>query len=470
MADENQEFDVAVIGAGPGGYIAAIRAAQLELKTALVEKEPALGGTCLRIGCIPSKALLHSTEQLRFMKHEAEDHGIQAENVGVDLAKLLARKDKVVKQLTGGVGMLMKKNKVQVFQGTGKVTAEQTVEVTDAKDKQQTLKAKHIILASGSVPVELPNIKFDGETIVSSREALSFDKVPEKMVVIGGGAIGLELGSVWSRMGTEVTVLEFLPEIGAGFDKDLSKALLRSLKKQGLKFHLETKVTGVEVQDGKATVTAEKKGKETRFEADKVLMSVGRRAFTEGVVSDDMEVIFDRKGRFQVDSQFQTNVPGLYAIGDAVTGPMLAHKAEEEGVACAEIIAGKAGHVNYEVIPNVIYTSPEVAAVGMSEQLAEEKGHEVKTGKFVFAANGRALANGTTEGFVKVVADSETDRLLGVHIIGHNGSELIAEAVAHMEYGGSAEDFQRTVHAHPTMSEALKEAALAADNRALNMA
>ncbi len=465
------DYDLAVIGAGPGGYIAAIRAAQLKMRVVLVEKEPRLGGTCLRVGCIPSKALLHSSERFHFFQEDAKTHGIVAEKVDVDLAQMLKRKDDVVEKLTGGIGGLMKKNKVDVRQGHGKLVKAHTIEITPDKGKKaETVTAEHVILAGGSVPVELPNIKFDGKTIISSTEALTLEEVPRKLVVIGGGAIGLELGSVWSRLGSQVTVIEFLPQIGAGFDKDISRGLLRALKNQGLEFHLETKVTGVEVKKGKAKVTAEKGEETLSFDADKVLMSVGRRAYTEGIVADDLGLELDEKGRIQTGEHFETNLEGVYAIGDAVSGPMLAHKAEEEGVVCVERIAGIAGHVNYDVIPNVIYTAPEAASAGLSEEQAKEAGHKIKKGRFMFAANGRALANGETEGFVKVIADKESDRLLGVHVLAHNASELIAEAVAHLEYHGSAEDFQRTIHAHPTMSEALKEAALAVDNRSLNSA
>ncbi len=474
-SNDRGPFDVAVIGAGPGGYVAAIRAAQLGLHTALIEKEPKLGGTCLRIGCIPSKALLHSSEQFRFVRDHAENHGIIVKEPSVDVAKMLQRKDKVVDQLTGGIGTLMKKNRITVHQGTGKVTETGKIEVSPPEGDPFTLEAKNIILASGSVPMELPNMpKIDEKIIVSSTGALEFQEVPAKMVVIGGGAIGLELGSVWARLGTEVHVVELLPKIGAGFDDELSKALQRSLKKQGLNFYLETKVTSVEVDEesGKATVTAETKNEETvTFEnVDRVLMSVGRRAYTDGVVDDSVGVERDDRGRFQVDDHFRTAVDGIYAIGDAITGPMLAHKAEEEGVAVAEIIAGYAGHVNYEVIPNVIYTSPEVAGVGLTEEQAKEKEIDYKSGKFPLGANGRALATDLTDGFVKVIADATTDRILGIHMIAEHASELIAEAVTNMEFHGSAEDLARTVHAHPTLSESIKEAALAVDGRSLHSA
>ncbi len=450
--------------------MAAIRAAQLGLRTAIVEKDKELGGTCLNIGCIPSKALLSSSDHFAFVKKEAGKHGIKIENIALDLGVMLQRKDKVVKQLTGGVRGLMKLNKVSTFQGTGTITAPGKVSVQGADGAAaQELEAKHIIVATGSVPVELPSMKFDGKVIVSSTEALSFTEVPKKLLVIGGGAIGLEMGSVWSRLGSEVTVLEFLPRIALGFDLELATALQKALTAQGMKFHLGTKVGEVKVENGRATATATKGEEKLTFDADKVLVSVGRRAFADGVGAEKIGVELDERKRIKVDAHFRTNVEGVYAIGDVIAGPMLAHKAEEEGVACVEMIAGKAGHVNYDVIPGVIYTNPEVAGVGITEDFAKEKGMEVRVGKFPFAANGRALAADDATGFVKFVADAKTDRIIGAHIMSHAASDLMAECVAVMEFGGSAEDLGRTVHAHPTHSEAVKEAALAVNKGAIHI-
>jgi dihydrolipoamide dehydrogenase len=465
----SDKFDVVIIGSGPGGYVAAIRAAQLGLKTAIVEKDKELGGTCLNIGCIPSKALLTSSDHYIFAKKEAAKHGIVLDNVGLDLAKMLARKDKVVKTMNGGVKALMKGNKITTFQGLGTVTAPGRVAIKPDEEDSQEIEAAHIIIATGSVPVELANMKFDGDVIVSSTEALTFEKAPEKLVVIGGGAIGLELGSVWSRLGSEVIVLEFLPRIALGFDLELANLLQRALTAQGMAFHLETKVGSVKVEKGRAVATATKGGEELKFEADKVLVSVGRRAFAKGVFGEKLGVALDDRGRVKVDEHFRTNVEGVYAIGDVIAGPMLAHKAEEEGIACVEMIAGKGGHVNYDVIPGIIYTNPELAGVGVTEDFAKEKGMKVRIGKFPFRANGRAVANEDVEGVVKFVADAETDRILGAHILAHAASELIAETVAVMEFGGSSEDLGRTVHAHPTLSEAVKEAALAVEKRALHI-
>ncbi len=464
-----ESFDVVIIGSGPGGYVAAIRSAQLGLRTAIIEKDKELGGTCLNIGCIPSKALLSSSDHFAFAKKEAAVHGIKLEGVTLDLPVMLKRKDKVVKQLTSGVRGLMKLNKVTTFEGKGFITAPGKVSVQPAEGEAQEIEAKHIIIATGSVPVELPNMKFDGEVIVSSTEALTFPEVPKKLLVIGGGAIGLEMGSVWSRLGSEVTVLEFLPRIALGFDLELATALQKSLTAQGMKFHLETKVTEVKVENGKATATATKGDEQLTFEADKVLVSVGRRAFMEGVGADKLGVELDDRKRIKVDAHFRTNIKGVYAIGDVIAGPMLAHKAEEEGVACVEMIAGKSGHVNYDVIPGVIYTNPEAAGVGITEDFAKEKGMEVRVGKFPFAANGRALAANDATGFVKFVADAKTDRIIGAHILSHAASDLMAECVAVMEFGGSAEDLGRTVHSHPTHSEAVKEAALAVNKGAIHI-
>ena len=465
----SDKFDVVIIGSGPGGYVAAIRAAQLGLKTAIIEKDKDLGGTCLNIGCIPSKALLTSSDHYVFAKKEAAKHGIVLENVGLDLAKMLARKDKVVKTMNSGVKMLMKGNKITTFQGLGTITAPGRVSIKPDEGDSQEIEGTNIVIATGSVPVELANMKFDGDIIVSSTEALTFEKAPEKLLVIGGGAIGLELGSVWSRLGSEVIVLEFLPRIALGFDLELANLLQKSLTAQGMAFHLQTKVGSVKVEKGRAVATAMKGEEELKFEADKVLVSVGRRAFAKGVFGEKLGVALDDRGRIKVDDHFRTNVEGIYAIGDVIAGPMLAHKAEEEGIACVEMIAGKGGHVNYEVIPGIIYTNPELAGAGLTEDLAKEKGIDVRVGKFPFRANGRAVANEDYEGIVKFVADAKTDRILGAHILSHAASELIAETVAVMEFGGSSEDLGRTIHAHPTLSEAVKEAALSVEKRALHI-
>src|SRR5437870_5756179 len=381
------KFDVVIIGSGPGGYVAAIRAGQLGLKTAIIEKDKELGGTCLNVGCIPSKALLTSSDHFSFAKKEAAKHGIVIENPRVDLPTMQKRKDKVVKTLTGGVRALMKINKVTTFEGMGTITAPGKVSVKSSAGETQELETKNIVIATGSVPVELPFAKFNGTTIVSSTEALSFTEPPKKLLVIGAGAIGLELGSVWSRLGSEVTVLEFLPRIALGFDLELSNLLQRALTAQGMTFHLETKVSAVKVENGRATVTATKDGQELKFDADKVLVSVGRRPFSDGLGAEKVGVEFDEKKRIKVDKHFRTNVEGIYAIGDVIAGPMLAHKAEDEGIACIEIIAGKAGHVNYEAIAGIIYTNPELAGVGLTEDQAKEQGIDVRIGKFPFRAN-----------------------------------------------------------------------------------
>jgi dihydrolipoamide dehydrogenase len=463
------KFDVIIIGSGPGGYVAAIRSAQLGLKTAIIEKDPDLGGTCLNIGCIPSKAMLASSDHYVFAKKEAAKHGIVIDKVSLDLPTMLARKNKVVKTLTGGVRALMKGNKVTTFAGLGTITEPGKVRVQPNDGEPTEIAADHIVIATGSVPINLPSMPFDGTTVVSSTEALCFEKPPEKLLVIGAGAIGLEMGSVWSRLGSEVTVLEFLPRIAIGFDLEMSNLLQRALTSQGMKFHLETKVSTVKVKDGRAIASATKGSEQLSFEVDKVLVSVGRRAFAEGVGADKIGVALDERGRIKVDETFRTNIEGVYAIGDVIAGPMLAHKAEEEGMACVELIAGKAGHVNYDVIPGIIYTNPELAGVGLTEDFAKEKGIKVRIGKFPFRANGRALANDDAEGWVKFVADAETDRILGASILSHAASELIAEIVAVMEFGGSSEDLGRTVHAHPTLSEAVKEAALAVEKHAIHI-
>ena len=463
------KFDVVIIGSGPGGYVAAIRAGQLGLKTAIIEKDKELGGTCLNIGCIPSKALLTSSDHFSFVKKEAAKHGIVIENPRVDLPTMQKRKDKVVKTLTGGVRQLMKTNKVMVLEGMGTIMAPGKVSLKSSGGETQEIETKNIVIATGSVPIELPFAKFDGQRIVSSTEALCFTDAPKKFLVIGAGAIGLELGSVWNRLGSEVTMLEFLPRIAVGFDLELSNLLQRALTAQGIKFHLETKVTGVKVENGRVIASAEKANEKLTFEADKVLVSVGRKPFSEGLGAEKVGVEFDERKRIKVDKHFRTNVEGIYAIGDVIAGPMLAHKAEDEGIACVEIIAGKSGHVNYDAIPGIIYTNPELAGVGITEDQAKEKGMEVRIGKFPFRANGRALANEDVEGLVKFIADAKTDKILGAHILQHAASELIAEPTSVIEFGGSSEDLGRTTHSHPTLSEAVKEAAMAVEKRALHI-
>jgi dihydrolipoamide dehydrogenase len=463
-----EKFDVVIIGSGPGGYIAAIRAGQLGLKTALVEKCKELGGTCLNVGCIPSKALLTSTDHLMFVKKEAAKHGIVVDGARADLAKMQQRKDKVVKTFNTGVRSLMKTNKVTVIEGLGTITAQGKVSIKSSNGQTQEIETKNIVIATGSAPVELPFAKFDGKTIVSSTEALAFTEAPKKLIVIGAGAVGLELGSVWNRLGSEVTMLEFLPRIALGFDLELSNLLQRLLTAQGMTFHLDTKVSAVKLDNG-ATVTATKDGQEVKFEADKVLVSVGRRPFSDGLGAENAGVEFDEKKRIKVDKHFRTNVEGIYAIGDVIAGPMLAHKAEDEGMACIEVIAGKAGHVNYEAIAGIIYTNPELAGVGLTEDQAKEQGIDVRIGKFPFRANSRALCSDDVEGMVKFVADAKTDRILGAHILHHFASELIAEAVSVIEFSGSSEDIGRTTHSHPTLSEAVREAALNVEKRALHI-
>jgi len=457
-------FDLIVIGAGPGGYVCAFRAAQLGLKVALVDKRPTLGGTCLNVGCIPSKALLHSSEHLVWARHHAAEHGIKLGNVEIDLPQFLKRKDEVVSKLVGGVSQLAKARKITVLTGTASFASPTELEVKDSGGTSSRVSAKNIVIATGSAPVELPFLKFDGKTVVSSDDAIAFSSVPKKLVVVGGGAIGLELGSVWSRLGADVTVVEFLPKIVATFDDDIVRNFTRLLTKQGLKIEAGAKVTGF----AKGILTAEREGKKLEFEADKVLVAVGRRPYTDGLALEKAGVQLDDKKRVKVDAHLRTTAPNVWAIGDVVAGPMLAHKAEEDGVAVAEWIAGKAGHINWDLVPAVVYTSPEVASVGLGEDAAKAKGLSVKVGKFNLAANGRAIAMAATDGYVKIVADAKTDKILGAQILGHNAGELISEVVTHMEYGGSAEDLGRTIHAHPTMSEAVKEAGLAVSKSAIH--
>lgn len=462
-------FDVVIIGAGPGGYVGAVRAAQLGLKTAVIEKEPTLGGTCLNIGCIPSKALLDSSEHYLQAKEEFSDHGIEVGEVKLNLSNMMKRKDKVVGELTGGIEYLFKKNKVTSIKGTAKILSPGKIEVSG--DKKEVIECKNIVISTGSVPVELPFMPFDGSHIISSTEALALDKVPKHLIVVGGGAIGLEMGSVWMRLGSEVTVVEFADKICGPMDNQISKDLLRILKKQGMKFMLSTKVTGGSADGNKVTLEYEaiKDGSKGSIEGDKVLVSVGRKAFTKGLGLEDVGVKLDDRGFVMVDELYQTSVPGIYAIGDVIGGAMLAHKAEEEGVAIMENLVGKHGHVNYATVPSVIYTWPEVAGVGKTEEELKKEGIEYASGSFPFSANGRAKALNCTEGKVKILADKKTDKVLGVHIVGPRASDMIAEAVVAMEFGASSEDIALSFHAHPTLAEVMREAALAVDNRARQM-
>ncbi len=452
------EFDLVVIGAGPGGYTAAIKAAQLGMKTAIVEKGENLGGTCLNVGCIPSKALLSSSELFHEAQHGFKSHGIKAEGVTMDVAAMMKRKDGVVRKMARGIDYLMNKNGIEHVSGSGRIVNAGEVEVTGGK-AVRTLKTKRILIATGSSVSGLPFLEFDGETVLSSDHSIALGQAPESMIVIGGGAIGLELGSVWARLGTKVTVVEFLPRIAAIFDEDITQALQKLLQKQGLKFHLGTGVESAEKTKNGIKLTAAKGDKSLELEAEKVLVAVGRKPNTDGLGATEAGVELDERGRIRTDAEWQTNVPGIYAIGDVIAGPMLAHKAEQEAVAAVERMAGKAGRVNYDTIPWVIYTAPEVAAVGLTEAEAKEKGHEVSVGAFPFQANGRAVAGAHADGLAKIIADKETDRVLGAQILSANASELIAEAVLLMEFDGSAEDLARTIHAHPTMSEGLREAA-----------
>lgn len=465
-----EPFDLIVIGSGPGGYVCAIRASQLGLKTALVEKRATFGGTCLNVGCIPSKALLHASQLYEEAGRDFEKLGIKVAPE-LDLGRMLAFKDDGVKGNVDGVAFLMKKNKITTFQGTGRILKAGQVEVTAEDGTQRVVETRAIVIATGSDVANLPGVEINERDVVSSTGALSFEKVPERLLVVGAGVIGLELGSVWRRLGSSVTVVEYLDRILPGMDGDVAKSLQRIYTKQGASFRLATKVVGVERKDGALEVTLEpaEGGEQERVTTDAVLVSIGRVPYTDGLGLDEVGVVRDGKGRILVNGQFETNVTGIYAIGDVIPGPMLAHKAEDEGVAVAEILAGQTGHVNPDLIPNVIYTAPEVASVGKTEE--ELKAAEVpyNIGKFPFLANGRAKVNKTTDGFVKVLAHKETDRILGVHIIGANASELIAEAVVIMEFGGSAEDLARTCHAHPTLSETVKEAALSVAKRALHM-
>ena len=453
MADSS--FDLIIIGAGPGGYVCAIRAAQLGMKTAIVEmrgaegKAPLLGGTCLNVGCIPSKALLDSSEHFEQARDHFAEHGIKVGAPKIDIPTMMKRKDGVVSTLVGGVSGLMKKNKVTVLAGRGELTGSGAVTV-HGKDGTSAYTAKHVVLAMGSTPIEIPSLPVDGENIVTSDHAIAFDKVPKKLVVVGGGVIGLELGSVWARLGAHVDVVEFLPQICPFLDPDVAKTLQRSLAKQGLNFHLSTKVTASEIGKKGTTLTAENaKGEIVTFEADKVLVCVGRRPVIESAGLDTAGVALTERKRVQVDHDFQTNLPGVYAIGDLIDGPMLAHKAEEEGVAVAEMLAGHKNTMDHHLIPNVVYTEPEVATVGITEAQAKEQGKQVNIGKFNFAANGRARAASSIDGFVKIIADKESDKILGAAIVGARASDLLAEITAVMAFGGASEDIARICHSHP---------------------
>ncbi len=463
---DSTEFDLIVIGAGPGGYVCAIRAAQLGLRVACVEKRDTLGGTCLNVGCIPSKALLQSSENFLETTHAWKDHGIVVQGVSLDLARMQARKGEVVGANVKGVEFLFKKNKVTWLKGEGRITAPGQVSVAGT-----AYAAKHIVIATGSESMPLPGVAVDEKTIVTSTGALELDKVPGHLVVIGGGVIGLELGSVWRRLGAEVTVVEFLDRLIPGNDGEVAKQFERVLAKQGMKFKLSTKVTAATQTETGVSLTVEsvKDGKTATLDADIVLLAIGRRAFTDGLGLAEIGVKLDGRGRVETDGHFATNIPGIYAIGDVIAGPMLAHKAEDEGVALAERLAGQAGHVNYDVIPGVVYTAPEVASVGQTEEQLKAAGIAYKVGKFPFTANGRARAMAQTDGFVKVLADAKSDRILGAHILGPDAGTLIAELAMAMEFGASSEDVARICHAHPSLSEAVKEAALAVEGRALHI-
>ena len=465
----NATFDLAVIGSGPGGYVAAIRAAQLGLKTACIEKYPVLGGTCLNVGCIPSKALLDSSEHFEYAGHGMAAHGVIVQGVALDLAAMQARKLQVVKELTRGVEGLFRKNKVERVTGTARLVSASEVEVT-GEGAPRRITATRILLATGSKPAALPGIAYDGRRIVHSTDALTLSEVPARLVVVGAGAIGLELGSVWRRLGSQVTVLEYLDRIVPGADAGTAKLLQRSLERQGMKFRFGVSARSASVQGEEVRVeVASANGESSTELADVLLVAVGRRPYTEGLGARELGVALDAKGRIEVDAHYQTNVAGVFAIGDVIAGPMLAHKAEEEGIACVERMAGVAGHVNYVALPNVVYTWPELASVGLSEEDARAQGVSVKVGSFPFLANGRARAMGEKDGQVKIVADATTDRVLGAHIVGPHASALIAELVVAIEMGASAEDLARSVHAHPTLPEAVKEAALAVAGRALHL-
>ena len=468
MSDSH--FDLIVIGAGPGGYIAAIRAAQLGLKTACIDKRGTLGGTCLNVGCIPSKALLHSSEKFEEAQNHLAEHGVKVGKVELDLETLMARKDKVVDDLTKGISFLFKKNKVANITGAARISKPGEVVVT-ADGKDETYTATNILIATGSEVTPLPGVEIDEDRIVSSTGALALSKVPDHLVVVGGGYIGLEMGSVWRRLGSRVTVVEFLDAIVPNMDVEVGKAMHKILEKQGMEFKLGTKVTGAKSTKSKITLTVEpaRGGEAEDIACDVVLVSIGRKPFTEGLGLEDAGVVMDDRGVIQVDGNFKTNIDGIYAVGDVIPGAMLAHKAEEEGIACVERIAGQATHINYDAIPSVVYTWPEAASVGRTEEQLKAGGVAYNKGSFPFMANSRARANGDTEGFVKILADAATDEVLGVHIIGPDAGTMIAEAALAMEFGASSEDIARTCHAHPTLNEAVKEAALDVEGSPIHM-
>ena len=465
----SETFEVVIIGGGPGGYVCAIRSAQLGFKTACIESKNTLGGTCLNVGCIPSKSLLNLSDNFNKAKKNFSNLGITTGKVTLNLSKMMKTKEKSVTVLTKGIEFLFKKNKVTYIKGQASFKSNNEI-IVQEKNSQKIYRANHIIISTGSEPTSLPGIKIDEKIIVSSTGALSFNKVPKELVIIGGGYIGLEMGSVWKRLGSNVTVIEFLDHIVTGMDKDISIEFLKILKKQEINFKLNSKVTAVSVVKGKAVVdyTSNETSVREKIHADKVLVAVGRKPNTEGLNLKKMSIKCDNQGRIQVDNKFQTSVKNIYAIGDVIKGPMLAHKAEEEGIAVAEIIAGQSGHVNYNIIPGVIYTSPEVASVGKTEQQLINENIKYKIGKFPFMANSRAKVINETEGFVKILAEEKTDKVLGVHIVGPHAGDMIAEMVLAMEFGASSEDIARTCHAHPTYSEAIKEAALAVDKRPIH--
>ncbi len=462
------KFQAVVIGGGPGGYVCAIRLAQLGLKTACIESRGSLGGTCLNVGCIPSKSLLNLSEEFHKVKN-LSNKGIEVGEVKLNLDKMMKSKEKAVTVLTKGVEFLLKKNKVTYYKGVGSFKSKNEISIIDTDNNETLIFSENVIIATGSVPVALPGISFDEKIIVSSTGVLKLDKVPKKLMVVGGGYIGLEMGSVWSRLGSEVHVVEFLDHITPGMDKEISDEFMKILKKQGIKFHMQHKVEKITKKNSSAIVlTIDKDGNRKDFDCDVVLVSVGRKPNTEGLNLEKIGLNLDDKNRIQTDKNFKTNLENIYAIGDVITGPMLAHKAEDEGIAVAENIAGQSGHVNYDTIPGVIYTTPEVASVGKTEEQLKESNIKYKIGKFSFMANSRAKAIDDTEGFVKILADEKTDKVLGAHLIGPHAGELIAEIGIAMEFGASSEDIARTCHAHPTFSEAVKEAALSVDKRAIH--
>ena len=462
-----EKFQAVVIGGGPGGYVCAIRLAQLGLKTACIESRGSLGGTCLNVGCIPSKSLLNLSEEFHNVKN-LSSKGIEIGEVKLDLSKMMKNKDKAVSILTKGVEFLLKKNKVSYFKGTGSFKSKNDIIIRDDKDKETLIQTENTIIATGSVPVSLSGVEIDEKVIVSSTGALKLQQVPKKMVVVGGGYIGLEMGSVWSRLGAEVHVVEFLDHITPGMDKEISSEFMKILKKQGISFHMQHKVEKIEKNTSGAIVSTTSNGIKKDLECDVVLISVGRKPNTDGLDLQKVDVKLDDKKRVKTDKNFKTNQENIYAIGDVISGPMLAHKAEDEGIAVAENIAGQSGHVNYDTIPGVIYTSPEVASIGKTEEQLKELNVKYKIGKFSFMANSRAKAIDDTEGFVKILADEKTDKVLGAHLIGPHAGELIGEIGVAMEFGASSEDIARTCHAHPTFSEAVKEAALSVDKRAIH--